>query len=85
VISTPDIIEHEIKDKDVFAVWASDGIWEFLTNEQACEIIWKHLPNYKTAASALINEAVKRWKQEEEVIDDITCVIIGLNPATAAA
>jgi len=28
------------------------------------------------AADALVKEAHKRWTQEEEVIDDITCIVI---------
>jgi serine/threonine protein phosphatase PrpC len=31
------------------------------------------------AAEALIKEALKRWKQEENVVDDITCIIIYLS------
>jgi len=79
VISTPEIVEHDLKPNDVFAVWASDGVWEFLSNEQACDIVWKNRSNYKTAAASLVTEATKRWKQEEEVVDDITCVIIAFN------
>jgi len=82
VISVPEIIEHEIKSNDIFAIWASDGVWEFLTNEQACEIVWKSRQNLKVAAASLVNEASKRWKQEEEVVDDITCVIVQFNNTT---
>jgi len=79
VISTPEITEYDIKDRDIFVIWASDGVWEFLSNEQACEIVWKNKSSYKKAAEALVAEATKRWEQEEEVIDDISCVIVGLN------
>jgi len=82
VISVPEIVEHDIQPNDIFAVWASDGVWEFISNEQACEIIWKLRSNYRAAATALINEANRRWKQEEEVIDDISCVIVGFNDST---
>jgi len=88
VISVPEIVEHDLKKEDVFVIFASDGVWEFLSNEQACEIVWKHKHNYRAAAAALVTEASKRWKQEEEVVDDITCVIIGFNnpvPAVSAA
>jgi serine/threonine protein phosphatase PrpC len=81
VISIPEIVEHDLKPNDIFAVWASDGVWEFLSNEQACEIIWKLKPNYKAAAAELVAQASKRWKQEEEVVDDITCVIVAFNAA----
>jgi len=81
VISVPEIVEHKIGGSDIFAIWASDGVWEFLTNEQACDIVWKNRNNYKVAAQQLTLEASKRWKQEEEVVDDITAVIIAFNDA----
>ena len=34
------------------------------------------------ATDALITEAVKKWKKNEEVIDDCTCVVVQLNPFT---
>jgi serine/threonine protein phosphatase PrpC len=79
VISVPEIVEHDIKNNDVMIVWASDGVWEFLSNENACDILWKQKDNLWKAASELVNEASKCWRREEEVIDDITCVIVGLN------
>jgi len=79
VISTPEITEHEISTNDVFVIWASDGVWEFLSNEEACAIVWNSRDNLKTACVNLITEAQRRWKQEEDVVDDITCVILGLN------
>lgn len=79
VISVPEIIEHQLQGNDIFAVWASDGVWEFVSNAEACAIIWKHRDDYDAAAIALIEESTKRWKQEEEVIDDITCIIVGFN------
>jgi hypothetical protein len=36
-----------------------------------------------TAADALVNESVKRWSREEDVIDDITCVIVQFNKLRA--
>ena len=30
----------------------------------------------EAAANSLVKEAYKKWKLEEEVIDDITCVIV---------
>ena len=37
----------------------------------------------EAAANALVKAAFKRWKQEEEVIDDITVVIIFLEASMA--
>jgi serine/threonine protein phosphatase PrpC len=70
-------------------VLASDGVWEFMSNEDVARIsrdpfYFKSAP--EAAANALVKEAYKRWKivsfisltvlKEEEVIDDITCVVV---------
>jgi serine/threonine protein phosphatase PrpC len=76
VISVPEIIVHDLVPEDRLVVWASDGVWEFISNEEAAEIIWKNKGDLKRAALCLVDEATNRWKEEEEVIDDITCVIL---------
>lgn len=80
VISVPEIIAHKCQDNDIMVVWASDGVWEFISNEEAAELLWKHRANLNEAANALADEANKMWKKEEEVIDDITNIVIQLNP-----
>ena len=35
VISTPEIIEHDITRDDRILVLASDGVWEFIGNDEA--------------------------------------------------
>jgi serine/threonine protein phosphatase PrpC len=67
--------------RDKFIIIASDGIFEFISNEEAVKIVegyWKQ-NNLKGACMALANEAHLRWTTEEEVIDDITCVIVFLD------
>jgi len=76
VISEPVVVEHTIeKDRDLFAIWASDGVWEFVSNKDACELVWKHGDDLDKAAQELIAESSRRWQEEEDVIDDITCII----------
>ena len=78
VSSIPEVIEINLGPNDKFAVIASDGLWEFLENEKICEIV---LPFFKlnqpeSAANALVKEAHQKWREEEEVVDDITVVVI---------
>jgi len=80
VIAEPEVLELNLCERDKFIVLASDGVWEFLSNDEVVDII---LPHFKTnsaekAAEALIKEALQRWRTEENVIDDITCIIIYL-------
>ena len=47
-----------------FIVIASDGVWEFLTNEKVAEIVnWYYKNNdVNGAADKLVEEAIKKWK-----------------------
>lgn len=80
VISEPEILEMNLIEDDKFIVIASDGVWEFLSNDEVVRIVQPHYNNNSAekAAEALIRESLKRWKQEENVVDDITCIIIFL-------
>ena len=86
VTSVPEISKHLLVGEDVFAVWASDGVWEFIDDAEAIKIVNKHYPDLDAAALALADASTKRWRAEEEVIDDITVVIVAFNkPSPAAA
>jgi len=64
VISTPEIIEMNFVAGDQFIVIASDGVWEFISNEEVAAIVMPHyLKNSaEKAAEALIKESIKRWQ-----------------------
>ncbi len=80
VTPEPEIWEIEFKEEDKYVVIASDGVWEFMENDEAVEIVAPFFlkNNAEGAAEAIAIESVKRWKSREEVIDDITCVILFL-------
>lgn len=78
VISVPEIMTHEVDPaKDEFLVLASDGVWEFISNEEACDVV-RSEKELKAAAEKLVAESDRRWRRAEEVVDDITCVIVKL-------
>jgi serine/threonine protein phosphatase PrpC len=64
-----------------YIVIASDGVWEFLSNEKIMEIVnWYYKNNDSTgAAEKIVEESIKRWKQEDDVVDDVTCIVIFFN------
>ena len=41
VSSEPDINIHELTEEDQFIILASDGVWEFVTSEEAVEVVSK--------------------------------------------
>ena len=82
VIAEPEILELDLCKDDKFIVLASDGVWEFLSNEDVASIVYPFFEkrNAEGAAEALVRESYLKWKQEEDdIIDDITCVIIFLD------
>jgi len=76
-----EIFEFEILEGSKFIVIASDGVWEFLSNKQVCDIVnpYYSTKNAQGACDKLVEESVKLWMKEDSIIDDITCVIIFLN------
>ena len=61
---------------------ASDGVWEFLDNEDIAKIVvpFFETKNAEKAAEAVVRASYISWKKEEEgIVDDITCVIIFLD------
>jgi hypothetical protein len=56
----------------------SDGIWEFISSQEAVDMVVES-KSIQEACDRLVDEATRRWKHEEDVIDDITCIVIELN------
>lgn len=42
LLATPTILEHPLHRNDSFLIFASDGLWENLSNEKAVEIVKSH-------------------------------------------
>ena len=57
VSSDPEIMRFELKAEDKFIVIASDGVWEFLSNEQIGAIVW---PYYKNNSPEQAGNAIVR-------------------------
>lgn len=75
VSSTPEIHEYDIEEgKDMFLILGTDGLWEFITDDEAAEIADRE-SNPEAAVQALITEANTRWLQNESVIDDTTVCV----------
>ena len=79
VISEPEIKRYEFNGNEKFIVLASDGIWEYITSEECVNIIKDFYENNMDAIGAIhyiMNEAFNRWKKYDEIIDDITIIVI---------
>ena len=79
VIPTPEIIEYEINLNTKYFVVCSDGVWEFLTNENVRDIGNKYYYNNNDVVgfcNELVNIAVNVWGEREKARDDITVVAV---------
>ena len=77
VTSEPEIGVYVLEERDACALFASDGIWEFISNEEAARLVWKHIDQPAVAVNALVAEAVRRWEADsDQVVDDITVVLV---------
>ena len=80
VISKPQITEYEINENTKYFVICSDGIWEFLWNEQVRDIGNKFYYNNDIAGfcTELVSFAVSVWGEKDKIRDDITVVAVFL-------
>ena len=79
VSSVVQVIEEHRTHQDRFIVVATDGIFEFISNDEVVQIV-STCHNVKQAADTLLKEARERWmKFEDSCADDITVVVIKLN------
>ncbi|XP_008780893.2 probable protein phosphatase 2C 78 [Phoenix dactylifera] len=89
----PSIQTHKLKPNDLFLIFASDGLWEQLSDEAAVEIVFKN-PRAgiaKRLVRAAINEAARKREMRYDDIkriekgvrrhfhDDITVIVIYLD------
>ena len=82
VISEAELFVRELDKLDKFIVLASDGLWEFMSSQEVCDIVAKHMEpkaNPQAAIRELVKESNKRWRQEEPVIDDTTIIVAYLD------
>ncbi len=73
VSSLPESKEFYLTRDDKFVVIATDGVWEFLSNEDVASII---LPFFlenqpEAAANALVRHAHQRWRQVSQKLNNI--------------
>mmetsp|Transcript_1628 Transcript_1628/g.4894 ORF Transcript_1628/g.4894 Transcript_1628/m.4894 type:complete len:478 (+) Transcript_1628:292-1725(+) len=82
VVPVPEVSFVRLSSEDSFIVLASDGVWEFMTSNEVAEFVGKLRRDgvpADAAADTLVREAVRRWRRNEVVVDDTTCVIIYLD------
>ena len=77
IIADPGIIEYNITINTRFIIVCSDGVWEFLSNEEVSKSgrqFYLH-SNASELCQELISRSIIEWQVQDSSIDDITAVV----------
>ena len=74
VTADPEIVSRTVSADDRILILASDGVWEFMTNQKAIDLV-SGFDNPLDACRALLAEAYHLWMQYDTRTDDITAIV----------
>ena len=80
VSEEPEIKEYKFCKEDKFFVVASDGLFEFIPSQEIINIIKDYYLNRDIVGCCeyLYEISKEKWMKEEEVVDDITMILVFL-------
>jgi serine/threonine protein phosphatase PrpC len=84
VTASPEVKAYDLTKDDLFMILATDGLWEFISSQEAAEIVWGALKGgsataAEDATALLVGNASHRWREEEgDYRDDITVIVVKL-------
>ena len=78
VIPNPQFIEYTINDETKYMIICSDGIWEFISNEEAMKIGNEYYLNNDPLGlcQCLYETSLDYWNEEGYSVDDITAIVV---------
>lgn len=78
VISTPEIREFKLNAKAKFLIICSDGVYEFLSNEDLMKMGFRYYYNNTPEAFCrdVINRSTIFWEKESKFVDDMTIITV---------
>ena len=81
VTTEPQIVEHKLNHNSKYMAICSDGVWEFLTNENVRDIgnTFYQKGDIGGFCSNLVKKAVQTWEENDIIRDDITVVCVYFN------
>ncbi|KAL3508129.1 hypothetical protein ACH5RR_033511 [Cinchona calisaya] len=77
LISDPELTQRRITSRDQFAILATDGVWDVISNQEAVDIV-SSTPEREESAKRLVESAVCAWKRKRPGIamDDISAICL---------
>ena len=81
VINEPSFVEYSLDENCKYIVIGSDGVWDFLDNENVVKIGNKYYVknNPEGFCKEILESAAYWWEKEDSVIDDITALVVFFN------
>ena len=78
VIAEPLIVEYNLNKTVKYIVIASDGIWEYMNNQQVMNIgnMYYAMNDPDNFCKVLVKKATELWEKNTTTIDDITLIVI---------
>ena len=78
VIAEPLIVEYNLNKTVKYIVIASDGIWEYMNNQQVMNIgnMYYEMNDPDNFCKVLVKKATELWEKNTTTIDDITLIVI---------
>jgi len=78
VVSEPEMSSISLTPQDKMLIVASDGVWEFITNQGAVNMCQKY-KDPLDACRHVVAEAYKMWMIHDTRTDDITIILVEFN------
>lgn len=78
VTPEPEVSKHRLRPSDRCMVIASDGCWDYISNDRAARLAVQHR-DARQASEAIVQEARQAWRQSSDATgyrDDITCLVV---------
>ena len=78
VIASPEIIEYTLTRNSKYLILCSDGVWEFITNEQVRDLgnVFFNKNDVGGFCTDLVKFAVHSWEEFDIIRDDITVICV---------
>jgi serine/threonine protein phosphatase PrpC len=79
-----DLQLYQIHPNDFFIILASDGLWEFISSDEAASIVNTHFNslNCEAVCERLERAALETWRSRDLKVDDITVLLVYLKPGS---
>jgi hypothetical protein len=78
-----EVVRKELREQDQFLIIASDGLWEFMSNQEVCDRV-AGFDDPLVAGKNILAHAYSLWLQfEEGATDDITMIVAYIDVSNA--